>query len=175
MEERVGEGKTAFVVNDRRGEKKEPREEVPVVSEAARKAEASKDKSKWKDVSYLIVQAQVAPGAVVNVLRGCGERSDGRPFVADWLMPQYWTDKADIIQVGTKNVRGRLDTFLNCGCMEGGNACDDHRESIALWGKLDMERLNKLSNKPMPSSLELVIRAEQARQQSSIVKPNGRG
>jgi hypothetical protein len=174
MEERVGEGKAAFVVTDRRGERKAPQEDVAVVSGARREAEVSKDKSKWKDVSYIIVQAQIAPGAVVNVLRACGERSDGRPFIADWIMPHYWTDKVDIIQVATKNARGRLDTFLNCACLEGGNQCSDHRESLALWGKLDMERMNKLSNQPMPSSLELVVRAEQARQKSSIVAP-GRG
>lgn len=172
MEQRIGEGKSAFVVNDRRGEKKAPREEEAVVTVDRAAVEATKDKSKWKDVSYLIVQAQMQAGQVLNILRACGERSDGRPFMADWILPPFWTEKTDIVQVATKNAKGRLDTFLNCHCIEG-QKCSDHRESIEMWGKLDTERITRLMSQPMPSSLELIIRAEQSAQAQKLHRPRG--
>lgn len=168
MEERIGEGKSAFVVNDRRGEKKEEPEPVPQgISVVRREIESKKDKSRWVDVSFIYVQMQIAQGIVANLLRAVGKRSDDRTFVGDYIVPPFWREK-DSIDDWQTEAKFRLDTFLGCECIEG-TQCEKHNKLLAKWMEQDMQRYDKVARKAMPESLEWYIRAEQARQQSKIV------
>lgn len=170
MEERVGQGKSAFVVTDRRGEKKAPREDVPVMSEGLHEVEVEKDKSSWKDVSYTLAMMQIPNGPVITILRGCGKRSDDRCFIADWVLPPFWSDKVDMDD-WKKTTRIRLDTFLNCECIEGGRVCEKHRHRLEQWKIQDSERYDRVAKEAMPESLEGYLRAEMSRQQGRIVAP----
>lgn len=169
METRVGEGKSAFVVNDRRGEKKEPREVEPAVGEQRQAIEEAKDKGSWKDVCYTLAMMQAKGGQVITMIRACGLRSDDRPFVADWVVPPFWPDATDMGR-WQEYAKERLDTFLNCECIEGG-PCSDHRRDIARWMNADGERFERTAASPVPPSLEGYLRAEMSRQSGRIVAP----
>lgn len=164
MEERVGEGKGAFLVRDRRGEKKEPREEPAVeLSEQQTTIEETKDKSSWQDVSYTFAMIQPQGMPVITILRAVGLRSDDRTFIADWIVPPFWTDMREWQTYVTK----RLDTFLGCKCVEG-KQCVYHRDNIKLWQMADSERFEMTAKSAMPPSLEAQMRAEMAREKRVV-------
>mgnify|MGYP001578509397 CR=1 FL=1 len=148
-----------LIINDRRGQKKEPRPEpVPEV------AEESGEKESWKDTAYMVVMMRTPSGTMVAG-RAVGERSDGRVFVADWIFPPVWQKETEWTQYAQK----RLDKYLGSKCIET-EVCSDHKRYLPQWGQADMDRLNRIATQAVPSCIETLMRAEQARQ-SALYTP----
>lgn len=123
------------------------------------------DKSSWKNIGYLVVLAQNSNGPVM-MGRAVGLRSDGRPFVGDYTLAPIW--KEDFMW--QPHAKKRLDTFLNCACIEH-SPCSTHKLYFENWQRADLERINAIVSEPLPEAIEILMRAEMARQQSRIVAP----
>lgn len=149
-----------FVVNDRRGQKKEPRPE-PVAVEP----QETKDNTAWKSIAYLTVLLPTPNGPMPSC-RCVGLRSDDLMCAVDWLMPPWTTVEVNFYA----EVRKRADTFLGCDCISR-HMCGTHNEYLQMWMRADMDRLNGLAATPLPEVLELFMRAEMARKNSAIVAP----
>lgn len=148
-----------LIINDRRGQKKEPRVD-PIVSPPPGQPV---DKSSWKSTAFVLIFLN-SPNGPIPLGRAVGLRSDEELFVADWQMPPMWSEGTD----WTKIARQRLDTFLNCQC---GNRriCGTHELYIRNWQKADAERLQAMAAEPMPECLERHMMAERAARPSIVV------
>jgi hypothetical protein len=143
-----------LIINDRRGQKKEPRQDPAILAPA----DKPRDASSWLNVAFLIVFAP-GPQGVIPIGRAVGLRSDDETFIADWQMPPIWPEGLD----WTKVVRARLDTFLNCGCGTR-ELCATHKHYLVQWKQADAERLNAVACEPLPAALERLMMAERASQ-----------
>lgn len=151
----------SFVINDRRGQPKPPREDVKLVELVSEEG----DKTTWKNVGYLVVLSQNANGPVM-IGRAVGLRSDEMFFVGDYTLPPIW--KEDFMW--QPQAKKRLDTFLGCACTRSG-PCAVHKLQLGQWKENDVERFNSIVSAPLPEAIEVLMRAEMARQQSSVVVP----
>jgi hypothetical protein len=159
-----------FVINDRRGQKKEPRQDIQIVQA---QLEENTDKSSWKEVCFpmLLMNVQTGQGQPPQTIvmgRAAGERSDGRVFIADYALPQVWEAGFD----WTKYAQKRLDTFLGCDCKET-VPCATHKMYLPQWQQQDMQRLSAIAQAPVPRPLEILMMAEQARRSNLIVPGRG--
>lgn len=158
-------GNLPFVINDRRGQAKPPREDIKMPELVAEEG----DKSSWKNVGYMVVLGpgpQGPQGPPIMLGRAIGLRSDEMLFVADYILPPVW--KEDF--VWQPAARKRLDTFLGCACIRSGS-CSTHGLYLRQWKEADVERFNSFISAPLPEAIEIMFKAEMARQQSSIVIP----
>lgn len=157
-----------FEIVDRRGSNKV--EEVKTVV-AEDKPELAQDRSGWKtgSLTYLL---QITPIDGQPLIAGTAAaiRSDGNPFVANFLLEQLWSEGFR----WESKAKKRLDTFLGCECANH-SPCVRHRHLIQQWIQEDRERLAQASVKPVPEVVEVMIKAAQARQaaQPNIVVPRG--
>lgn len=158
-----------FEFKDRRGDKKE----TPPVVLVASDPQPTGDRSRWLEVKAAIAPAQIQqphpqPPALIIVGRVLGLRSDNLPFIADyWLSPDY-----DDCRDWEGQARKRLDTFLGCDCSNH-TPCSIHKMYIPQWKQADMQRLTLAGSKPVPKVLEVLHKAELARQAAGIVVPRG--
>ena len=161
---------SSFEIKNRRGGNKEA--PAPAIIPAVA-SEPTGDNLSWEDVKYAIAwrpipQRQPGPLQIILMGRAIGLRSDGLPFVADyWFEPEYDPDW----QV---KVKKRLDTFLGCGCNDF-SPCAVHKMYFGKWAEADTQRLTMAGERPVPTVLEILHKAEMARQQraQSIVVPRG--
>lgn len=147
------------VINDRRGQPKEPR--VETIAEPT----PTGDTKTWKSVGFMIAMAQ-GPQGIIVIGRAVGLRGDDNNFVADFILAPIYPEGFD----WTKVARQRLETFLGCNC-GAGKMCSTHRMYMQQWSEADADRLNRMSAEPMPECLEVLYRAEQARRNPGIVVP----
>jgi hypothetical protein len=156
-----------FVINDRRGQRKDPREEVTAIT-LADNPEPEADKSSWKEVGYFAIPVQTRFGLLM-MGKVAGIRSDGRAFCANYLIAPVWTDTFSWQPLA----RTRLDTYLGCGCSATA-PCATHNLYLASWAKADDARAERAAMEPVPQAIEVILRAEMAEQQSRIVVPGGK-
>lgn len=147
---------------DRRGSKKpEPAEKPLTIVEAPE----PRGEGTWEEICYAVVLAQ-APGGNIMVLgRAVGLRDDGEVFVADWILPPIWKEGTRWEQEAKK----RLDTFVDCNCKHGGQACVVHKMYLPQWAQQDTQRLELIDSEPVPKPLEVLMKAEASR---AAAKPN---
>ena len=151
-----------FEVKDRRGDKKETPAPV-VVADPEPKPAA--DKSRWKNVGYMIILIPSNAGPIVTG-RAVGLRSDEKCFIGDWFLPQIYPEHLD----WTTEARKRLDTFLGCEC-QSLVPCAVHKMYVPQWIKADTQRLELIGSSPVPEAIEVMVKAERARQAAGIVVP----
>jgi hypothetical protein len=149
-----------FVINDRRGQPKEPRPETVIEPEP----EVVGDRSSWKSYAFYVVPMQTQ-GGVMMFGRAAGLRSDGQAFAGDYLLAPLWDEDF----VWQKWAKKRLDTFLNCGCASVEKPCAIHQEYFKNWMAADSERVGAIANAPVPEAIEAYLKGEQSRQR--IVAP----
>ena len=86
-------------------------------------------------------------------------------FVADYGMPPVWEVSEDL----NKKALERLETFLTCACDREGR-CKFHGEKCpgpgvnGDWLQSDIERLARVQGSPLPEAIEVLMKAEAARQ-----------
>jgi hypothetical protein len=151
---------------DRRGGKKV--DEAPAPSEQPAQVGpqlVKGEKHTWLDVAYMLTLTQGSQGFIF-IGRCVGERSDGRPFIGDWLLPPLWPEG---LQWEPK-AKERLDTFLDCECVER-TPCAIHKVYLPQWQQADIQRLNLMASAPMPRAIEVLVLAEKAA--AKIVQPAG--
>lgn len=151
-----------FEVIDRRGGRKPDPAPAEVIEAAP---ESTGDKSGWEEVKYAIAwrpvpQQQPGPLSIILLGRALGLRSDGLPFIADYWFSADYEDNRDW-EVQAKN---RLDTFLNCDCNDY-SPCVVHQMYFKQWVQVDSQRLELAGSKPVPKVLEILHKAEMARQE----------
>jgi len=152
------------VVVDRRKQKQEM-ESTPVLTVEEVDHEPDESTKSWKSIGYLIALIQGQNGILVSG-RAVGLRGDGRPFVADYILPPIWPEKLDWI----KEVRKRLDTFLGCQCKEH-SSCADHKMYLGQWMSQDAQRIQMMSTQPVPEAIEVLANIEKKMAESRIVLP----
>ena len=128
----------------------------------------------FKSIGYTLVYIQANPQPLLSG-RAVGLRTDDKVFTADWMLPPVWEE-------GTSwqaEAKKRLMTFKSCSCDRGG-VCAFHTEvcpgrmSPGKWMEEDMRRLKKVSETPLCEALEILMKAEMARQNTRIVAPGQR-
>lgn len=128
----------------------------------------------FKSVGYTLVYIGVN-GQQMLAGRGVGLRTDEKVFTADWLFPPVWDEGLN----WQGEVKKRLLTFKSCSCDRTG-FCAFHAEacpgrmSPGKWMEEDMRRLKKVSETPLCEALEILMKAEMARQGQRIVAPGQR-
>jgi hypothetical protein len=155
----------SFDIIDRRGNKKTEDAPAPKIHLVDEKP---KEKGKWKDkITYMLSLTPIPPNGALVIGRAAAMRSDGLPFLADYVLPQplwnegfQWEPKA----------RERLETFLDCDCGPH-HPCSTHQILIPQWAQADMQRISLSGSDPIPEVIEVLFKAEQARKNSSIVVP----
>jgi hypothetical protein len=149
---------------DRRGLNK-PEEVKPKTA-----AEKLSNRGKWKSVASYIVIIPARPDPIA-MFRSVGLREDGKVFVGDYIIDQWFTTD----QQWMKKARERLDTFIDCECQGPQAVCSVHQQLLKQWLSQDQKRREYLADTPMPEALESLMRLDRAakRQQeaSSIVIP----
>lgn len=161
------EGKIRVV--DRRKEKAEAEAATILTIEEAvpQEEQPSTYGKKWKSIGLMIVFIQGQGNAPIPAGRAIGMRDDGKgPFIADLIFPPIWPEKLDWV----KEVRKRLDTFLGCECKEH-NPCAVHKIIMPQWTREDTKRISEISSQPIPECIEILMKADQARQNSKIIVP----
>ena len=157
------------IVSRRGGNKQETTPAMKLEDHIEEKSVSSADKSSWKNVPrnpcYMIVLVGSPNGPLVSG-RAIGVRSDEKFFIADWLLPPIYEEHFD----WTVESRKRLDTFIGCGCTSAG-PCGVHKMYIPQWQQADMQRLNLIGNAPVPEAVEIMMKADKARQASQIAIP----
>ena len=129
------------------------------------------EKQEWKSIGYVVAFLPVGQAQVLMV-RAVGMRTDEKVFTADYAMPPVWVDGMDF----SVEARKRLDTFKACSCDRDGR-CKFHGDMLpgsgrpGEWLKSDMERLQKIQGSPLPEAVEVLMKAEAARQNNRIVVP----
>ena len=129
------------------------------------------EKQEWKSVGYVAVFLPVGQAQMLMV-RAAGIRTDELMFVADYAIPPVWVEGEDF----TAEARNRLETFKACSCDRRGK-CKFHGEKLpgpdgpGEWLKADMERLARIQGSQLPEAVEVLMKAEAARQQSKIIVP----
>jgi hypothetical protein len=132
------------------------------------------EKQGWKSTGYVVAILPVGQ-AQIFMVRAVGMRTDEKVFTADYAIPPVWEDGVDF----AAEARKRLDTFKACSCDRSG-PCKFHGAALPSpvgpgeWLKADMERLGKIQSAALPECVEVLMKAEAARQQNRIVLP-GRG
>jgi len=155
--------KPEIIVIDRRGQNHGTVEiETPKPQESE---EVQKGKRTWKSQGFLIVMAQGPQGIVISG-RVVGLRGDGQLCVADYMFAPVVPEHED----WKKEARRRLNTFLGCDCKTG-YQCHTHKIAIQNWNREDVDRVAKSTQKNLPEAIEVLMRAEQARQKTGIVVP----
>lgn len=125
----------------------------------------------FKSVGYTLVQLNIN-GQGMFAGRAVGLRTDDGLFTADWMLPPVWEEGTSWQAEALK----RLNTFKACSCDSRGR-CKFHGEACAgqfgpgKWIEEDMQRLRKVSTTPLCEALEVLMRAEAARQNQRIVTP----
>jgi hypothetical protein len=147
-----------FTVVDRRGQNHTPEPEIiPEVRPASQT---------WEDVDYLYTLAQHPQFGMLMLGRAVGVRSDGKPFMADYvLFPRVTNNTID----WRPHSKKRLDTFLNCECSIAHGPCAVHKLYLPKWLEQDLERMQRLSAEPVSRALEALHHAELAKQKSNLV------
>jgi hypothetical protein len=132
------------------------------------------EKQEWKSVGYVAVFLPMGKAQVLMV-RAAGIRTDELMFIADYAIPPVWVEGEDF----TAEAQKRLNTFKACSCDRRGK-CKFHGEKLpgpdgpGEWLKADMERLARIQGSQLPEAVEVLMKAEAARQQNKIIVP-GRG
>lgn len=153
---------SGFTIVDRRGQNRAP--ELEPVSPAPQAA--PQKNQTWTSLAYLYTLQQHPEFGLLMLGRSIGERSDGKPFAADYILfPVVTENTIDWRPVAKK----RLDTFLNCECSIAHGACSMHKLYLPQWLKQDMERMQRMSTEPVPRALEVLHQAELAKQKSNLV------
>lgn len=154
----------SFTVVDKRGQNHSPDVliETPKPQESE---EVSKGKRTWKSQGFLIVMAQGPQGVIISG-RAVGLRGDGQLCVADYMFAPVWPEHLEWV----KEARRRLNTFLGCDC-KSNFLCHVHQITIPNWQKEDVERVSRSTQKNLPEAIEVLMKAEQARQNTKIVVP----
>jgi len=122
------------------------------------------EKHKWKSIGFTAMFQQVGQAQLLMV-RAAGLRTDEMLFVADYAIPPVWTEGDD----STAEARKRLETFLACACDREGR-CKFHGEKCpgpgvkGDWLQSDIERLARVQGSPLPEAIEVLMKAEAARQ-----------
>jgi hypothetical protein len=168
-----------FEIVDKRRQKKDAELNSEHASENLETEVSSKDvetgsKDSWKSVSYCL---QVSPlftkngqsGGALILGTAVGLRGDGKPFVANYALPQpTWPEGFN----WEKKAKERLDTFLGCEC-DYGIPCAVHKMYLPQWQQADDQRLRLESTKPVPEAIEAMFKAESALRKSPIKIPRG--
>lgn len=152
-----------FTVVDKRGQN-----QGTVLIEAPKPPESEevkKGKRTWKSQGFMHVLS-ATPIGTVPAGRIAGLRGDGPLFVADFLFAPVTTEHED----WRKEARRRLNTFLGCECKTG-HRCNVHQVACENWIKEDIDRIMKSTQKDLPEAIEVLMKAEQARQKTSLVVP----
>ena len=129
---------------------------------------------KWKSIGYTLVYLGINNQQMLAG-RAVGLRSDESLFTADWLLPPIW-DRAMSWQAEALR---RLDTFKKCECGSGRGVCVEHLKKCpgkigpGEWIHEDMQRLSQVQSQPLCEALEILMKAEAARQNAKVV-PAGR-
>jgi hypothetical protein len=151
-----------FEIIDRRGKQTAPPpEEVkkPITADIAFGAAV---KHTWKNVGYAVVIMGINGNQCIAG-RAIGLRSDGEPYMADYLFSPIWEEGFD----WTAEARKRLDTFLGCACSD--RPCPSHELAMTAWMQGDINRINECSQKPVPEAIEMFI--DHQRKKPNIVIP----
>ena len=125
----------------------------------------------FRDIGYTLVQLNIG-GTGMFAGRAVGLRTDDALFTADWMLPPVWEEETS----WQAEAKKRLLTFKACSCDSRGR-CKFHGEMCAgqlgpgKWIEEDMQRLRKVSTTPLCEALEVLMRAEAARQNTRIVTP----
>jgi hypothetical protein len=126
----------------------------------------------FKSIGYTLVYLNLGNGQPMLAGRAVGLRTDEKMFTADWMLPPVWEEDTSW-QVEAKK---RLLTFKACSCDQRGR-CAFHGEVCGgqlgpgKWIEEDMQRLRKVSTTPLCEALEVLMKAEAARQNAKIVTP----
>ena len=129
------------------------------------KEEVRVGKRTWKSQGFMIVMAQGPQGVIISG-RVVGLRGDGQLCVADYMFSPIVPEHED----WKKEARRRLNTFLGCDCKTG-HQCHTHQIAIPNWTREDVERVKKSTQKNLPEAIEVMMKAEQARQKTQLVVP----
>ena len=125
----------------------------------------------FRDIGYTLVQLNIG-GQRMFAGRAVGLRTDEKVFVADWMLPPVWEEDLS----WQAEAKKRLLTYKSCSCDSRGR-CAFHVEACAgqlgpgKWIEEDMQRLRKVSTTPLCEALEVLMKAEAARQNAKIVTP----
>lgn len=156
-----------FEFVDRRGQNKveevkpEPVEEKPVSSD---------NRKGWKGEIEYVLQVIKMDGQILMAGMAAAIRSDGNPFTSNYLFEQRWSEGFR----WEPKARKRLETFLGCQC-DSHKPCVQHKMLIQKWLQEDRERLARAAVQPVPEVIELLSRAQQAREAArpNLVVPRG--
>jgi hypothetical protein len=156
--------KQGFAVIDKRGQNNPIKEKLaPAGSEVDTRP--VKDR-KWKSVAYIIVVNQDQNGQPLIFGRGAGMATDENCFQADYLFPARWDEGFDWTAVAKQ----RLDTYLQCPCDMKSGPCEFHRRKNPQgWFKEDSDRDRENGLRAVPEVLEVLFKAERARQQAQRI------
>lgn len=161
QEEKNGLG---FTVTDKRGQNNPIQEPRKPQSEIADNAPVKN--GVWKSVAYMIVFNQHPQGGPMILGRAAGLANDGDVYVADYLFGMRWEAGFD----WTIDAKRRLDTFLTCQCSGKTGQCAYHRRVAPNgWLKEDTDRLRDEGDRPVPEVLEVLFKAERAKQMAQRV------
>jgi hypothetical protein len=128
-----------------------------------RRAEPGAAKTTWRDVAFMIAFMNVNGQQVISG-RCLGLRSDGRTFVADYLFSPVWERGLD----WTAIAEDRLNTFLDCGCLDG-TACEMHQKTCEAWLIEGVQRIQSVGAQGVPPAVEAFMKAQQ--QKPQIITP----
>lgn len=161
---REEENKAGFTVIDKRGqnnpikEKEKTREQV--------EADLPVQNREWKSVGYRILLRADSEGNQMVVGLAAGIDQEKNVFTAEWIFGAAWEKGFD----WTVDATRRLNTFLACPCSPKNGPCAWHRRMApGGWYKEDMERLREEGSRPVPEAVEILFKAEHARQQASRI------
>lgn len=159
--------KRGFEVIDKRGQNN-PIQEKPKPVDQEVDTRPVKNRT-WKSIGYWCVPTPMQDGTILLIGRAHGLADDGNIFQADYLVDQHWDSGRD----WTIDAKRRLDTFLLCPCDMKTGPCQFHRRlTNGGWQKEDTSRIRENGDRPLPEVLEVLFRAERAKQQAQrIIAP----
>jgi hypothetical protein len=168
---------STFEITDRRGSNK-PEEAKKAATPIEDLPVPDGGKGGWDHVAYRIVELQIGPprpnGTVPTCFAGraAGLRTDGKPFLADYLFEPEWSEGFR----WEPKAKKRLDTFLNCDC-KNGNPCQMHKMVLPRWADEDLKRVTDASIKAVPVVFEVIDRKDRAlqkqREEARLLIPRG--
>lgn len=158
---REEENKAGFTIVDKRGQNNPVKEREKTVEQV--EADLPVQKREWKSVGYRILLRQGDQGEPIIVGLCAGIDKDNNVFTAEWMFTESWEKGFD----WTIDATRRLDTFLQCPCSPKTGACPWHKRMAPKgWVREDMERIREEGSRPVPEAVEVLFKAEQARQQA---------
>jgi len=159
---REEENKSGFTVVDKRGQNNPVREKIDV---AVNDADLPVQDRKWESVAYQITVQPHPDGSTLFGGQVVGLANDENLFTAVYIFGMRWEAGFD----WTVDARRRLDSFLQCACTNTVKCSYHRRMAPHGWLKEDFDRIREEGAKPVPKAIEILFKAERARQQAQRI------